>query len=62
MKSHFATILIGIAAIAMIFGVVYTMRAFSAATTRITLHEPKPGVTCAAMVTSDGAAISCWKD
>ncbi len=45
-----------------LFVVIYTGRIFSNATTPITLHTPKQGITCAAMVTSDGAAISCWKD
>lgn len=46
----------------IIFAAMYGMRMFSNATTPITLHTPKPGITCAAMVTGDGAAISCWKD
>jgi len=62
MKSFALNALAAVVIVACVFGVVYAMRAFSSATTRITLHEPKPGVTCAAMVTSDGAAISCWKD
>lgn len=48
--------------IAIVFGVIYTTRLFSNATTPVVLHTPKPGVTCATMVTGYGAAISCWKD
>ena len=48
--------------IVMIFGITYAVRMFSNATTPLTLHTPKQGVTCAAMVTGDGAALSCWKD
>ena len=48
--------------IAMVFGIVYAVRLFSNAVTPLTLHTPKQGVTCAAMVTGDGAALSCWKD
>ena len=48
--------------IVMIFGIMYAARMFSNATTPLTLHTPKQGVTCAAMVTGDGAALSCWKD
>jgi hypothetical protein len=44
------------------FAVMYAVRLFSNATTPITLHQPAPGVTCAAMVTTDGAALSCWKE
>lgn len=51
-----AVILLGIGSI------VYGMRMFSNVTTPITLHEVKPGITCATMVTSDGAAIDCWKE
>lgn len=40
---------------------VFGVRLFSNATTPITVHEVEPGVKCATMVTSDGAAISCWK-
>jgi hypothetical protein len=43
-------------------GGMYAARLFSNATTPITMHQPKPGITCAAMVTADGAALSCWKD
>lgn len=53
---------LGVLSVATIFAMVYGTRLFSNATTPLTLHTPKPGVTCAAMVTSDGAAISCWKD
>lgn len=47
--------------IVLVFTVVYGFRLFSNATTPITLHEVKPGITCATMVTGDGAAIDCWK-
>lgn len=48
--------------LAFLFAVMWIGRAFSNATTPVTVHRPVPGVTCAALVTSDGAAISCWKD
>lgn len=51
-----------IGVIILIGGIIYGMRLFSNATTPITLHQVKPGITCATMVTSDGAAIDCWKD
>ena len=62
MKTTIQMVMIFAAVIAMVFGVMYAMRLFSNATTPITLHSPKAGVTCAAMVTGDGTAISCWKD
>ena len=51
-------ILVVIAFGAILFGV----RAFSNAVTPVVLVSPKEGVTCATMVTGNGAAISCWKD
>lgn len=51
-----------VAGIALLFGAVYGVRSFSDAVTPVRLHTPKPGITCATMVTGDGAAISCWKD
>lgn len=51
-----------LATILMLFVILFSFRYFSNATTPVVLHQPKPGVTCATMVTADGAAISCWKD
>lgn len=51
-----------VATIAVIIGAMYGVRAISDAATPVRLHTPKPGITCATMVTGDGAAISCWKD
>lgn len=48
--------------VALVAGAMYATRLFSNATTPLVLHNPKPGITCAAMVTGDGAALSCWKD
>lgn len=62
MKAIVLYIILTIVSIAVIFGTVYGMRLFSNATTPITIYQPKAGITCAAMVTGDGAAISCWKD
>lgn len=52
---------IALGTIVFIFSMIYAFRLFSNATTPITLHEVTPGVTCASMVTGDGAAIDCWK-
>lgn len=48
--------------IAVIVAMVFGYRALSNVATPVTVHKPVPGVTCATMVTGDGAAISCWKD
>lgn len=45
-----------------VLAVVYGFRLFSNASTPITIHHPVDGVTRAAMVTGDGAAIDCWRD
>lgn len=62
MKTVFLYVIVTIVSLALIFGFVYGVRLFSNATTPVTLYQPKTGITCATMVTSDGAAISCWKD
>jgi len=62
MKTVMLYVAMIVAVLVVIFGVMYAMRLFSNATTPITLHTPKHGITCAAMVTGDGTAISCWKD
>lgn len=62
MKDFLVGALLVSAVITCIIGFVYFMRVISAAGTPITVHQVKPGVSCAAMVTTDGAAISCWKD
>jgi hypothetical protein len=56
--------IIGIIAgtILIVGAMLYFGRLFSNATTPVTLVQPKPGITCATMVTGDGTAISCWKD
>lgn len=41
--------------------IMFIMRAFTTATTLITVKKPKPGIECATMITGDGAAIDCWK-
>lgn len=46
----------------VLLGIVYGYRMFSNAATPITVSSPTKGITCASMVTGDGAAISCWKE
>ena len=62
MRDNLVYIGIALGSVVIIGIVIYALRLFSYATTPITLHSPKPGITCATMVTNDGAAISCWKD
>lgn len=62
MKQIIPVIVSAAVVVVIVFCAMYTMRLFSNATTPLTLSTPKPGVTCAAMVTGDGAALSCWKD
>lgn len=50
-----------VVAIVLVFGILYAARLFSNTATPITVHAVDDGVMCATMVTSDGAAISCWK-
>ena len=61
-KDLVLAITIFIGAIVIIGAFMLAGRWFSNAVTSITLHEVKPGVVCASMVTGDGAAIDCWKE
>lgn len=40
----------------------FGIRYLTNVSTPITVHQVKPGVNCAVATTSDGIAISCWKD
>jgi len=62
MKKLLEMLALGLIAFVIVFAAVYGIRLFSQATTPINLVSPKAGITCATMSTSDGAAISCWKD
>lgn len=62
MKAFIFPVWLGLFVVAAIFVAMYAVRMFSNATTPVTIYSPRPGVTCATMVTGDGAAISCWKD
>lgn len=42
--------------------IVYASRSFTTATVRIQVERVSDTVQCAKIVTSDGAALSCWKD
>lgn len=45
----------------VVFGVSYGMRIMNNKATPVRVTEVEPGVRCATMVTTDGAAIDCWK-
>lgn len=47
--------------LALAFGITYGVRKFSEATIEVSVIEPEPGVHCAKLISTDGAAISCWK-
>ena len=55
----YAVCAIGFIVVLLIF--IYGMRLFNSAATPITVHQVKPDIECATMVTGDGAAIDCWK-
>lgn len=62
MKTFMGYVGLAILGVGLVLAMLYGVRLFSNAATPITLHQVKPGVTCATMVTGDGAAIDCWKD
>jgi hypothetical protein len=62
MKKAFEYTAAFVIVMAMIWVVMWTLRAFSNSVTTVTVEEVAPGVSCAKMVTADGAAISCWKE
>jgi len=45
----------------VIMGLMWMGRVASDAITTVEVIEPEPGVRCAKMLTTEGAAISCWK-
>ncbi|MDP1931927.1 MAG: hypothetical protein Q8L60_10765 [Gammaproteobacteria bacterium] len=51
-----------IAVLMIVAAIMFSMRYFSSFVTTITVEQVAPGVSCAKMVTADGAAISCWRD
>ena len=48
--------------IVLVFTIVMAVRSYTNAATPITVSSPKPGISCALATTSDGVAISCWKE
>lgn len=62
MKAVFVYVGGAIGVIALMFMISFAMRFLSNRATPISVQQVKPGVSCATAVTSDGVAISCWKD
>ena len=50
-----------IAVVSFVMVMLYMMRLFSLAVSPVEVIDVAPGVQCARMVTTDGAAISCWR-
>jgi len=46
----------------LVGGFVFLGRTFTTATVRLQVERATPTVMCAKIVTSDGAALSCWKE
>ncbi len=62
MKNVIAFVVLAIGVVALIGAFIYGLRTFTNKTTPIYVQEVKPGVWCATATTSDGVAISCWKE
>ena len=62
MKNAIQYTLIFIVALAFVAALIFGMRAFTTATVRLQVERATPSVMCAKIVTSDGAALSCWKE
>ena len=50
-----------VAGVLFVLLLMYVMRQFSLAVSPVEVIDVAPGVQCARMVTTDGAAISCWR-
>jgi hypothetical protein len=65
MKQAILWFVLAVIALAILSGIVMSMmwagRVASDAITTVEVIEPEPGVRCAKMLTTEGAAISCWK-
>jgi hypothetical protein len=62
MKSASIWISVILVILAFAGAIIYGVRAYNATFTPVNTVSPKPGITCAYMVTSDGVALDCWKD
>lgn len=62
MKTWVAGIVLTVGVVLFVGSVIYAIRTFTNRTTPIYVQEVKPGVWCATATTSDGIAISCWRE
>ena len=62
MKVLIIYVIAGVGVLVLIAALMFASRWFSQQVTPINIVEVEPGVKCAQMITSDGAAIDCWKD
>jgi hypothetical protein len=47
--------------IGLVFGGMYLLRFFNAATLHTQVINPKPGVECVVVSAADSTAVDCWK-
>ncbi len=57
-----AMVAAGIIVLALLFVILYTVRAFNSATVQHKVIAPVPGVQCVIVSTTDGASTACWKE
>ena len=61
MDNLLAILILAVFGIAIVAGLLFSVRYFTNAITPVNLVEPTPGVQCATMVGGDGVAIDCWQ-
>ncbi|MCJ8292888.1 MAG: hypothetical protein MJK15_00645 [Colwellia sp.] len=47
--------------LAVLFAILFSVRAFNAATVQHKVITPVPGIQCVIVSTTDGASTACWK-
>ena len=62
MKNFLTWFLIVAVALSAVLGFIYLSRMLTTATVQIQTSRVSPTVVCAKIVTTDGAALSCWKE
>ena len=62
MKTFIGYAILFLIVLAFVAALIFGMRAFTTATVRLQVERATPSVMCAKIVTSDGAALSCWKE
>lgn len=62
MKTAAQYVAISIAALLVIFCIMYAVRLFNSASVQVKTVRPEPGIVCVIASTTDGAAVSCLRD